>query len=36
MSDPDKIIYTLFDYPIVGEQSEYDSISSTVSNMLFT
>ena len=34
MSDPNKTAYTLFDYPTVGEQSEYDAIGSTVSNMI--
>ncbi len=34
MSDPNKTAYTLFDYPTVGEQSEYDAIGSSVSNMV--
>ena len=34
MADPNKTVYTLFDFPTVGEQSEFDSIGSTVSNMV--
>ncbi len=34
MSDPNKTMYTLFDYPTVGEQSEYDAIGSSVSIMV--
>ena len=34
MSNPNKTAYTLFDYPELGNQSVYDAIGSTVSNMI--